>query len=155
MLNTKASELGQRVRTLRERNGWSQKELASRIPGVRQQSIHQLEQGGIRWPRYLSELAEALGVREEWLRTGQGRMVPSKPEADRDDDPGLVRDVVLGVDQALKRHGIELNAQDRADLIGRMFELSAASENGGAPERLAEAADVIVRYERLRLRDKK
>lgn len=82
-------------------------------------------------------------------------MAPPGPGEHREGDSGLVRDVVLGVERALTRHGIELSAQERADIIGRVFELVTAGETGSASERLAEAADVIVRYERLHRRDRK
>jgi len=130
MFNKKHSGLGDRARMMRERRGWSQQQLAERVPGVKQQSIDQLEQGRVRWPRYLPELAEALGIREEWLRTGRGRMAQPKPEFARDADPELVRDIVLGVAKALKHHGMDMNADERADLIGKVFEL-VTSENGG------------------------
>ena len=154
MFNDKDSGIGQRVRMMRERKGWSQQQLAERVPGVKQQSVDQLEQGKVRRPRFLPELAEALGVREEWLRTGEGRVASPEPEITRDADPHLVRDIVLGVDQALKRHGLEMSADERADLIGKVFEL-VTSKNGGATDALAAAADIIVRYERLRKRGSK
>ncbi len=154
MLNTKASELGQRVRMMRERKGWSQKELAERIPGVKQQSIDQLEQGKIRRPRYLPELAEAFGVREEWLRTGEGRMAPPVPETYRDGFPGLVRDAVLGIDRALAQQGMRVSAKERASLIGAFFEL-VASHEGSEGQQIADMADTIVRYEHLKQQDKK
>ena len=42
------NHLGDRVRKLREEKGWSQSELAAHLPGVRQQSIDQLERGAVR-----------------------------------------------------------------------------------------------------------
>jgi hypothetical protein len=81
-------------------------------------------------------------------------MARPQPEDDRDGDPDLVRDIVLGVDKALKRLGIEMSEDDRADVIGRLFEL-ATSKDGGARAHLAEAADIIVRYERLRRQEPK
>lgn len=65
--------LGGRVRLLREKHGWSQQKLAAMIPGVRQQSIDQLEQGKVARPRFLPSLAQALGVPEKWLLTGKGK----------------------------------------------------------------------------------
>ena len=154
MFNKNDSGIGERARMMRERKGWSQQQLAAKVPGVKQQSIDQLEQGKVRRPRFLPELAEALGVREEWLRTGEGRMARPQPEDDRDGNPDLVRDIVLGVDKALKRLGIAMSEDDRADVIGRLFEL-ATSKDGAARADLAEAADIIVRYERLRRQEQK
>lgn len=74
-------ELGQRVRELREREGWSQEELAKRIRdagggNVQQPHIGQIESGRTRQPRYLLILARVLGVNAEWLSTGIGEPLP-------------------------------------------------------------------------------
>jgi SOS-response transcriptional repressor LexA len=74
------SDLAERVAQAREARGWSQAELARRVSArrrtrgkaeVRQQSVNQLEQGGVDAPRYLLELAEALEVDVAWL-SGHG-----------------------------------------------------------------------------------
>ena len=68
--------LAQRVCECREAKGWSQSELARRISDrrhklgkapVKQQSINQLELGGVDNPRYLLELADVLEVNPAWL----------------------------------------------------------------------------------------
>jgi SOS-response transcriptional repressor LexA len=70
------NDLAERVAQAREARGWSQAELARRISarrhamgksGVRQQSVNQLEQGGVNAPRYLVELADVLEVDVGWL----------------------------------------------------------------------------------------
>ncbi len=87
------SDLAERVAKAREARGWSQAELARRVSArrrargkgaVRQQSVNQLEQGGVDAPRYLLELAEALEVDVAWL-SGQGAAVLTRPPA------GIVR----------------------------------------------------------------
>jgi SOS-response transcriptional repressor LexA len=88
------SNLAERVAQAREARGWSQAELARRISARRrvrgkgdvlQQSVNQLEQGGVGAPRYLVELAEALEVDIAWL-SGHGAAPASlKPH------PGIVR----------------------------------------------------------------
>jgi SOS-response transcriptional repressor LexA len=90
------NDLAQKVAKAREARGWSQAELARRISArrrvrgkgaVRQQSVNQLEQGGVDAPRYLLELAEALEVDVAWLSGHDARHPPpaAKPPA------GIVR----------------------------------------------------------------
>ncbi|WP_306587669.1 LexA family protein [Hafnia paralvei] len=61
--------IGNRVRTSRDALGITQVELAEKV-GTSQQSIEQLESGKIKRPRYLPELALALGVSIDWLLKG-------------------------------------------------------------------------------------
>jgi transcriptional regulator with XRE-family HTH domain len=73
--------LGSRVRERREARGWSQAELARRVSEllrrrVTQVAIHHIESRGNVNPRFVVELASALGVPLEWLRTGRGN-IPS------------------------------------------------------------------------------
>lgn len=63
--------MGDRVRRRRRELGWSQVELAHRA-NVSQQTITALETGATERSRYLPDIAEALGVDEEWLQTGIG-----------------------------------------------------------------------------------
>lgn len=69
----------------------SQSELArmvSRASGmnVKQQSISQLEEGLVKNPRYLSELANVLGVSFNWLKSGKGAMeAETSGKSDRQD----------------------------------------------------------------------
>lgn len=62
-------EIKDRVKDLRLQQDLTQDELARRV-GVKQQSIQQLEDGVVKRPRYLLELARVLNVRPEWLRDG-------------------------------------------------------------------------------------
>lgn len=70
------SEIKDRAAKARRELGISQAELSRRI-GVKQQSIQQLEDGIVKKPRYLVELAEALNVSPKWLASGEGEMRPS------------------------------------------------------------------------------
>ncbi len=94
------SDLSERVTRAREARGWSQAELARRVSArrrargkgaVRQQSVNQLEQGGVDAPRYLVELAEALEVDVAWL-SGSGGAGPMAPDRA---PTGIVRVPVL------------------------------------------------------------
>lgn len=58
-----------RVRAKRERLGLTQTELAEKVKAS-QQAIEQLENGKTRRPRYLPELAKALGVSVDWILNG-------------------------------------------------------------------------------------
>lgn len=68
-----------RVSKARRKLGISQAELSRRV-GVKQQSIQQLEDGIVKRPRYLLELAEALQVNPKWLTEGIEPQSPA-PEA--------------------------------------------------------------------------
>ena len=90
------SDLAERVSKAREARGWSQAELARRVSArrrahgkgaVRQQSVNQLEQGGVDAPRYLVELAEALEVDVAWLSGRGGGASPAIERA----PPGIIR----------------------------------------------------------------
>jgi transcriptional regulator with XRE-family HTH domain len=71
--------LGDRVRDQRKARGWSQAELARRVSAlakrrVTQTAIYHTESRGNVSPRFVVELADALGVSLEWLREGRGNL---------------------------------------------------------------------------------
>lgn len=120
------------------------------MPGVKQQSLHQLEHGKVAYPRYLHELAQVLGVSAEWLRTGSGEPV-RLPQAELAEhvDPRLLWDVMVEVERTLEFHGVRLDHEHKACAIGAVYEVML-NESGDAGDKLAAAVDNIVRYERLR-----
>nr|1SQ8_A Chain A, dh434 [Phage 434] len=61
--------MGERIRARRIQLGLNQAELAQKV-GVDQQAIEQLENGKAKRPRFLPELARALGVAVDWLLNG-------------------------------------------------------------------------------------
>lgn len=64
--------VGHRLRAVRERQGWSREELASRL-GVHAGSIARWETGGSIPHAYtLERIAELAGGTAEWIRTGRG-----------------------------------------------------------------------------------
>lgn len=63
--------LGNRVREARIRRGLTQDQLAKRA-GMSQAAIHNLEKRDSQSSRFIMELAQALAVSPEWLRTGEG-----------------------------------------------------------------------------------
>lgn len=63
------SDIGDRIAEYRRRIGLSQGELAERV-GMKQQGIQSIEAGKSRNPRQLIEIARALGVTPDFLKTG-------------------------------------------------------------------------------------
>ena len=73
VMETLANRVEKRMKEL----GWTQSDLARRVGhGVKPQNIQQLLDGTVKQPRYIAELAAALGVSVDWLLTGR---VTSKP----------------------------------------------------------------------------
>jgi transcriptional regulator with XRE-family HTH domain len=74
--------LGGRVKRKREEKGWSQSDLALEVKRVnrslttRQSTIAAIEDGTSKKPTILYELARALGVSDEWLKTGKEEDYP-------------------------------------------------------------------------------
>jgi transcriptional regulator with XRE-family HTH domain len=68
--NIQNSSLGQRVRDLRNKKGWTQTDLAN-MAGVTYQNIQFCENDKIKMPRYIKELAESLGTSIEYLVKGE------------------------------------------------------------------------------------
>lgn len=64
--------LGERLKRCRRERGWTQVELAKRAR-VSQQTLTALETGVTQRSRFLPDIAAALGVSAEWLRTGIGQ----------------------------------------------------------------------------------
>jgi len=72
---------GRRIRIARKAAGYSQTELGE-IVGVSQQMIWKLENDKAESSAKLYEIARSLGVRYDWLKTGQMPMVADNPLAD-------------------------------------------------------------------------
>lgn len=77
--------VGQRLRAARLLLGISQSQVAARA-GVSQVSIQHLESGRNENSRHLIHLAEAVGVRPEWLLTGKNPMTANTPQPSVADD---------------------------------------------------------------------
>jgi transcriptional regulator with XRE-family HTH domain len=146
--------LGSRVRRLREEKGWSQSELASYLPGVHQQSIDQLERGRVRRPRFLPELAQALGTQVQWLLTGEGSKMPASRKRTGDIDPQLLQDVFIAVEHVLAQRSKDSDLKHKVKLICALYELMAQEETRTA-EKLNQAVSNIVSYEQFLKKSKK
>lgn len=148
MSDKRKNTLGMRVRQLREERGWSQSELAAHLPGVKQQSVDQLEQGRVVRPRFLPELADALGASMQWLLTGEGERRPA-PQAEASVDSDLLRDVVVAVETVIAHNKTHLSTEERARLIAALYELMQREEKRDS-QSMAQAAQNIIRYEQFR-----
>lgn len=74
--------LGRRIALRRAKLGLSQEALAARI-GMKQQGVDAIEQGRVKRPRLLRELARALRTTEDWLLFRRGPEEPAAAEQKR------------------------------------------------------------------------
>lgn len=147
MKKTIKMDMGARVRRLREEKGWSQSELAVQLPGVRQQSIDQLERGQVRRPRFLPELAQVLGTQVQWLLTGEGHRVPVRTRRTETNlDADLLRDVFVAVEHVLNKRGGKTTLEQKIKLICALYDLMRLEEHL-TTDKLKQAANNIVSYD--------
>ncbi len=154
MPHSKKSGLGARVRQLREERGWSQNDLAAQLPGVKQQSVDQLENGKVARPRFLPELATALSTSVQWLLTGEGQSVQKKSAAqDASLDTELLRDVVVAVEHVLEQHKTKIDNKHRAEMIAVLYDMMRHEEKNNnekiGVEKMQQAASNIISYSRF------
>lgn len=81
--------LGNRIKIARKRRGLTQSKLA-RLSGTLQATISALERYDRKTAQRSTEIAQALGVRLEWLLTGEGSMDPVSPSTPNDDVDALI-----------------------------------------------------------------
>jgi transcriptional regulator with XRE-family HTH domain len=149
MSNNKKSGLGQRVRQLRIEKGWSQNDLAAQLPGVKQQSVDQLENGKVSRPRFLPELASVLSTTVQWLLTGDGPATHKKSAShDTVIDAELLRDVVVAVEHVLERNKTKIDNKVRAEMIAVLYDMMRVEEKATS-EKMLQAASNIVSYNRF------
>ena len=72
--------LGQRLRALRRRKGWTQEKLAVQA-GTNQAVIQKIENGKSLRPRKIDEIAAVLDVNPAWLMFGDEKATPLTDEA--------------------------------------------------------------------------
>lgn len=139
-----ADALGSRVRRLRVARRLTQGQLADLLPGVSQQSIDQLEQGMVRRPRYLPELAACLGVSHDHLRTGNTRKrVRAQPQPLMAIDPRLLADIVTVVEREFDKAGIHLDVAAKSQVVSGLYEIFARENTIPRHAELAAAAQDI------------
>ena len=89
--------LAQRLKFVMDEQGISQNALA-RMIGVTQPSIKKVLNGDTLNPKYILEIADALNVSPEWLKTGKGDTPDFSEEVEDEEENGhLVRVEVLDV----------------------------------------------------------
>ncbi|MBY0428490.1 MAG: helix-turn-helix domain-containing protein [Alphaproteobacteria bacterium] len=149
MPHNKKSGLGARVRQLREERGWSQNDLAAHLPGVKQQSVDQLENGKVARPRFLPELATALSTSVQWLLTGEGTPTLKKAATQNGSiDAELLRDVVVAVEHVIEQSKIKIDNKHRAEMIAVLYDMMRHEDKTNA-EKMQQAASNIISYSRF------
>lgn len=149
MPHHKKSGLGARVRQLREERGWSQNDLAAHLPGVKQQSVDQLENGKVARPRFLPELATALSTSVQWLLTGEGQSSQKKSAmVDGGIDAELLRDVVIAVEHVIELSKTKVDNKHRAEMIAVLYDMMCHDDKAN-PEKMQQAASNIISYSRF------
>lgn len=117
--------LAQRLKSVMDEQGVSQNALAKAI-GVTQPSIKKIIDGNTLEPKKIMEIATALGVDAEWLKTGKGEQ-PSFSQAqqavenDEEDEKHQLRVEVLDV-YASAGNGSFLTGDLAADICAIEFE---------------------------------
>lgn len=143
------SGLGARVRQLREERGWSQNDLAAQLPGVKQQSVDQLENGKVARPRFLPELATVLRTSVQWLLTGDGQPTAKKAQgAEATIDAELLRDVMIAVEKVLAQNATKMDDKHRAEMIAVLYDMMRHEEKASA-EKMQQAASNIISYSKF------
>lgn len=89
------NSLADRLRTARLRLSWSQQELARRA-GVATSTVGNIESGTRHNPRFILQLAEALGVDAQWLATGRDQRPSSALSTGAGSAPLLAREAGAG-----------------------------------------------------------
>ena len=119
-----------RIKFLRKNSGLTQEKFAERI-GLKQNSIALIESG----KRNISDQAilsicREFGVREEWLRTGEGEMYAPAPTTGLD---------LLVQEKALRREEriliekfVNLKPETRQQILNYIQEVAAALSSGDA-----------------------
>lgn len=120
-----------RIKFLRKNSGLTQEKFAERI-GLKQNSIALIESG----KRNISDqtilsICREFGVREEWLRTGEGEMYTPAPTTGLD---------LLVQEKALRREEriliekfVNLKPETRQQILNYIQEVAAALSSGDTP----------------------
>ncbi|MDV5093373.1 helix-turn-helix transcriptional regulator [Faecalibacterium duncaniae] len=120
-----------RIKFLRKNSGLTQEKFAERI-GLKQNSIALIESG----KRNISDQAilsicREFGVREEWLRTGEGEMYAPAPTTGLD---LLVQEKSLRREERiLIEKFVNLKPETRQQILNYIQEVAAALSSGDAP----------------------
>lgn len=116
--------VGERVKEVRKENGLSQEEFAHKLGFDTRGAIANIELGRTEASdKLLSLISNLFGVREAWLRTGDGEMFVQDTRSEKIED--FINGVVRDDDDTFKKRFLEMLAGlDPADweLLERMAE---------------------------------
>lgn len=110
--------VGERVKEVRKENGLSQEEFAHRLGFDTRGAIANIELGRTKASdKLLSLISNLFGVREEWLRTGDGEMMAADAQSDK--LAAFLGDLTRDDDDNFKKRFVEM----LADLDPKDWEL--------------------------------
>ena len=113
--------MNDRIKRLRLELGLSQEEFGNRL-GVGRGAITNIELNKVEpKPLFVSLICREFGVREEWLRTGEGQMLEEVPESKK--IAAFLGDLMREEDGSFKRQLIEMLSEmtpDEWELMERM-----------------------------------
>lgn len=121
LMKKKCTQLGKRIKSLRELTKLSQTEYAVKVEVNRTASISDYENGK-REPELatLCKIAEFSNVSLDWLLVGKGRPKPQKEQSPKQI---VAQEQADPVEEALIKMFRGLSPKDRGDLIGKAEEL--------------------------------
>lgn len=139
--------LGKRVRQEREAKKWSQAELARRVSllvkrKISQVAIHHIESRDNVSPRFVVELADALGVPLTWLQHGRGEKTAVLPHGRTDMQKSNAQNLPNGFDTSL-------TLPHRAEMPKDVPVMGTVSGGSGGFQMNGEAIDWVRRTPRL------
>ena len=143
------TKISKRISKSRARLGWSQAELARQVtnyrrplgrPEVKQQSINQLELGGVSTPRYLFDLAQVLGVDFKWM-VGEGGVEQIRDKVTR---VPVISWVQAGVLVAANDPYVPCDAEDWIPVTHCHENLIALHVRGDSMNRVAGDGSIII-----------
>lgn len=141
--------LGSRIKTVMETKGMNANSLAMAV-GVSRPAIAKILEGQVRHPKYLFEIADALGVSVEWLKTGEGS--PEDSDGLADDCVRFERlDVVAALgDGYINNEAVEVvdfvhvdKAWAREKLGGNLSRIQVITARGDSMQGTIEDGDVL------------
>lgn len=126
---TSVKTLAERLKWARDQKGWTQEDLAT-ASGVSQGTIGNAESGLRKVPRELIEIAGALDVSANWLKSGKGtpnlaspgRSIGSEIDLDGNEDYPAIRRVKFKLSAGASGFGIDyLNDDDTPIVFGKAW----------------------------------
>jgi transcriptional regulator with XRE-family HTH domain len=139
--------LGDRVAKARMEKGWEQKDLVKQVRKINPRlktaasTISSIERGFSEKPTIIVELAQALGVTENWLKTGKPpkeRTNQAITERNTEEALTAVFAALLGVLQAMK-----FSAEEADEIAAYVRGVAEEPLTGEPPEEFARARRIL------------